>query len=330
MSTPTSYHRIIRKTIIAFADLFNHIVLIRENKDGSENERFVVPIAYATKEKYFDRIEGDPEANKKIQMTLPRLSYEMTGFSYDPTRKLNTNVKNFALDQDHALLSQYNPVPYNFNFSLYMYTRTIEDSTQILEHILPYFTPDYTIKINMIPEMNIVKELPIILDNSSYDIGYEGDFNSEIRHVIWTLTFTVKGYLFGGIQQPKIIKETIQNTYIDYNMSNHNVKYYLSAGGYGKYKTEELVYQGLSLSNSTATGIVEHWESHEHILEIKDISGKFVLGHPIKGNESLASWELAKINNDVTNISTITTTPSPNTANADSNYTYNEIITRYE
>ena len=166
MSSLTHYHKTIRKITTSFASLFNNIVLIRYNPDGSENQRQVVPLEFGDKEKYTKRLEGDPELQKKIQLLLPKMSYELTGFRYDQNRKLNTNNRNFApgLSAD-TTLSQFNPVPYDFNFALTIYTRTIEDANQILEQILPYFTPDYSLRLNLIPEMNISKTVPIGLDS---------------------------------------------------------------------------------------------------------------------------------------------------------------------
>jgi hypothetical protein len=163
----------IRKLTVAFGDLFNNITLVRYNPDQTEQERFVVPIDYATKELYVQRLTFDPNLDKKIQITLPRMSYEMNGLSYDSTRKQITNIKNFA-SNGSSTKSQYMPVPYNFDFSLFLYVRNIEDGNQIIEHILPFFAPDYTIKVNMIPEMGIVKEVPIILNNTNYEVTYEG------------------------------------------------------------------------------------------------------------------------------------------------------------
>ena len=98
-------------------------------------------------------------------MTLPRLSFEMMGMTYDPSRKQNTNIRNYAQTAT-GVKGQYNPVPYNFDFNLYLYVRNIEDGTQVIEHILPYFTPDYTIKLNLVPEMGIVKEIPVVLNST--------------------------------------------------------------------------------------------------------------------------------------------------------------------
>jgi hypothetical protein len=172
----STYNRVIRKLVVGFGNLFDSITLYRFKPDLTESERFIVPIAYASKERYVMRLEEDLNLDKKVQLTLPRMSFEMAGLSYDSSRKQNTNIKNFAGTPPSGVLSQYNPVPYNFDFNLYIYVRNIEDGTQIIEHILPFFTPDYTIKLNLIPEMGIVKEVPIILNSTSHEILYEGLF----------------------------------------------------------------------------------------------------------------------------------------------------------
>ena len=207
-----AYNKIIRKINTGFSELFSNITLIRYNPDDTEQERFLVPIAHVTKELYVMRLQADPNLDKKIQMTLPRLSFEMNGLTYDASRKQNTNIKNFA-QTPGGVISQYMQVPYNLDFSLYLYVRNIEDGTQIIEHILPYFTPDYTIKINLIPEMGMIKEVPIILNSTEYEINYEGDRDSDTRMIIWTLNFTAKAFLYRDASDTGLIKHTTTNIY---------------------------------------------------------------------------------------------------------------------
>ena len=167
MSTPT-YNRVIRKMVVAFGNIFNNITLVRYNPDTSEAERMKVPIVYAGKERYVMRLQEDPYLDKKIQTNLPRMSFELNGIKYDPSRKQLTNIKNFAKASNaDTVLSQYNPVPYDFDFSLFIYVRNVEDGTQLVEHILPFFTPDYTLKVNLIPEMGVIKNVPVLLDRKS-------------------------------------------------------------------------------------------------------------------------------------------------------------------
>ncbi len=129
-----TYNRVIRKLVVGFGSLFDKITLVRYNTDRSEDQRVLVPLAYATKELYVRRLEDDPNLQKKVQIALPRMSFEMNGLTYDVSRKQNTNIKQFARTTE-GIVSQYNPVPYNFDFSLYIYVRNMEDGTQIIATI---------------------------------------------------------------------------------------------------------------------------------------------------------------------------------------------------
>jgi len=285
----TTYNRIIRKLVVGFGNLFNEITLVRYNKNNTEQERFVVPIAYAPKELYVQRLQGDPDLDKKVQMTLPRMSFEMNGLTYDTTRKQNTNWKSFV-NTGSGTLSQYNPVPYNFDFNLYIYVRNIEDGTQIIEHILPYFTPDYTIKLNLVPEMGVVKEIPVILNSSSSETEYEGPRSSDTRTIIWTLNFTVKGYIFGKISPINTITTSITN--VLRKITNTDVVTFnmLANNGTGIYKTNELVYQGFSENTSIASASVISWDPANLNLTLNQISGNFTSDYPIIGADTKASY----------------------------------------
>jgi len=283
----STYNHIIRKITVGFGDLFSKIFLIRYNPDLTEAERFIVPIAYSPKELYVQRIEGDYNLDKKVQMTLPRLSYEMTGMSYDSTRKQNTNIK-AAYNTASGTVAQYNPVPYNFDYSLYLYTRNIEDAHQIIEHILPYFAPDYTIKLNLIPELGVTKEIPVILNTTNFDITYEGPRDSDTRTIIWTLDFTVKGFIFGSTNTPKIIYTSITNILNNVN-ANQLVSLNVSTG-VGTYQKGEIVYQGYTLNMSTATAIVADFIPKNNKLILTNINGNFVSSHPIIGSKTNANY----------------------------------------
>lgn len=301
------YNRMIRKMTVAFGDLFNNITMVRYNPDNTEQERFVVPIEYATKELYVMRIQGDPNLDKKVMMTLPRLSYEMNGLSYDATRKQITNIKYFS-QNGATTSSQYVPVPYDFEFSLYLYVRNIEDGNQIIEHILPYFAPDYTIKVNMIPEMGIVKEVPIILKDTKYDVTYEGDYTSDTRMVVWTLNFTVKGFVFGATSTANIIKTSITNIYNKLT-DKDTVVFTLNALGESDFIIGELVYQGSSAGSSTANGRVVAWDSLNRKLTLNSLNGNFLSGQKMIGMNSNASWLFISYAIATVDYVNITTTP---------------------
>ena len=321
MSTPT-YNRVIRKLIVGFGDLFNNITLVRYNLDLTEEERFLVPIAYAPKELYVQRLQGDPDLNKKVQMTLPRMSYEMTGFSYDASRKQNTNIKNYANN-----LAQYNPVPYNFDFNLYLYVRNIEDGTQVIEHILPFFTPDYTIKLNLIPEMGISKDIPIVLNTTSQDIQYEGPREGDPRLVMWTLNFTVKGFIFGSTSTFSYITSSITNIYNEISPDNQIQFQLSSSGGFGNYQIGEIIYQGFSLGTSIATGKVTYWDPINNILTVTNINGNFVSNKAIIGATTNSNYLFISYQNFTPQeYASIVVTPTPTDANANTFYTYTKQV----
>jgi len=327
MSTPT-YNRIIRKLVVGFGNLFKDLTLVRYNPDLTEAERVLVPIVYATKEFYVRRLEDDPDLSKKIQTALPRMSFEMSGLTYDASRKQNTNFKQFAKTTS-GVVSQYNPVPYNFDFNLYLYVRNIEDATQLIEHILSYFTPDYTIKLNLIPEMGITKEVPIILNSTSSDIIYEGDKNNDTRMIIWTLNFTVKGFIFGKITQTGLIKTSITNI-LNQISPDDTVVFNMANTGTGRYQTGETVYQGYSSGTATATGKVVVWSNNT--LHLTNINGNFISSIPIWGTISNANYNFTGYN--VTSkrsedLAKIIVVPNPTTANSNGPYTYTTTITEF-
>ena len=290
-----TYNRVIRKLVVGFGNLFDNITLYRFKPDNTESERFIVPIAYASKERYVMRLEEDSNLDKKVQIALPRMSFEMAGLTYDSSRKQNTNIKNFAgTNVATGVIAQYNPVPYNFDFNLYIYVRNIEDGTQIIEHILPYFTPDYTIKLNLIPEMGIIKEVPVILNSTSHEITYEGGRENETRMIIWTLNFTVKGFVFGKSTEVGVINRAFVSVY-NLISDTDTVEFYLNLNsGFGTYKVGEKVYQGYTLDDTTATGIVVQFT--DNILRLKQLTGNFVSDKPIYGINTLANYNFTSYN----------------------------------
>lgn len=330
MTTLTHYHKCIRKITAAFASLFNNIILIRENIDGTENQRLIVPLEFGDKEKYIKRLQGDPNLDKKTQITLPRMSYELTGFSYDAGRKLNTNGKNFATNPSSpdSIFYSFNPVPYDFDFSLTIYTRNIEDGNQIVEQILPYFTPDYTMKINLVPEMGIIRNVPIILNATQTTIDSDGLFNTEARTIFWTLNFTAKGFIFGTAKDGSsgIIKH--ENINIKETKSSENISFDLNFynEGSGGYKIGELVYQGMNLDNSYSRGFVQNWSNNT--LSISNMVGNFKVEQTVIGSESLSIYKLKSISNTGVNVS-INSSVYPPEANSNSNWTANTTIIEY-
>lgn len=217
------YNGIIRKTIVAFGSLFSNIYIDRKENDsvtGQTVQRLQVPLAYAPKEKWIVRLDSDPNLQNHTYTTLPRLSFEITGYSYDPTRKVNRMNQIRCVDADQGnMKSLYSPVPYNIDISLYILTKTQEDGLQIIEQILPTFTPEYTLSVNTVSDLNVIQDIPVILNSVAVADEYDGDFQTR-RFVTHTLNFTLKLNLYGGVSSSGVIEEVNANLSQQPNMTN--------------------------------------------------------------------------------------------------------------
>ena len=219
------YNRTIRKIVVGFGTLFNDIQLIRYTRDmTTEVERFKVPLSYGAKEKYMTRLATDPDLTKSIATSVPRISFEMVGMTYDSSRKVATTNRNFAVGANNtSLKSQYAPIPYNFDFNLSVYVRNTEDGAQIMEQILPFFTPDFTVTMDFISTMGQKYDMPIILNSVSTSTEYEGDFLST-RLILWDLTFTAKAYIWPPVKTSEMITMSTANTYMNFaNSANGDI-----------------------------------------------------------------------------------------------------------
>lgn len=203
----TFYHKTIRKYVTYFGTLFNEIYITRDTTGTASDNSIRVPITYGPTQKTLARLDADPDLNRPAAIVLPRLSFELNGLSYSGARKLTTiNKGHIKIDatRDERLKYVYNPVPYDLNFSLYVMVKNAEDGTKILEQILPYFTPEWTSTLNLIPELEVKMDIPVVINNVSVQDTYEGPVESD-RLIIWTLDFTMLGYLFGPVKKTGII-----------------------------------------------------------------------------------------------------------------------------
>ena len=217
------YNQSFRRLIIAFGQVFNNIVIQRTNSTGGVTSRIKVPLAYAPKEKFLVRLDQQSSLNnREFAITLPRMGFEIAGISYDPTRKL-TRIQKFKQvksgKEGKVLDFNYTPVPYNISYNLFSFTASAEAGLQIIEQILPFFQPDYTVTINAIPDLSIKRDIPIILNSVNYEDTYSGDFTTR-RAVIYTLNFTAKTYLFGPSTSQKVIKTVQSDQYSDTDTVN--------------------------------------------------------------------------------------------------------------
>jgi hypothetical protein len=201
------YHGMTRKCIVAFGNLFKDIQIQREDIEGNKVQLVKVPLAYAGKEKWLQRLEQDTNPDlQNVGFTLPRLSFEIVGMTYDPVRKVNS-VNRLIKTQsttNNSVSKMFAPVPYTIDLTLYAITKTQEDALRIVEQILPFFTPQFTVNIKAVPEFDIVVDVPIILNNVSLTDDYEGDMLSN-RVITYTFNFQMKTYLFGPISDQSVI-----------------------------------------------------------------------------------------------------------------------------
>ena len=192
------YNEILRRTIIAFGTLFNNITI--QSTDNADNivSKIKVPLAYGPTQKFLARIEQSPDLNKSFQITLPRMSFEFIGLTYDPTRKVSTTQQFTVKDPDNGtqVKKTYMPVPYNMQFELSIMTKLNDDALQVVEQILPYFQPQYNLTVELVEAIEEKKDIPVILENITMQDDYEGDYSTR-RVLLYTLRFTAKTYLYG-------------------------------------------------------------------------------------------------------------------------------------
>lgn len=270
----TFYHKTLRKYVTLFGTLFNDVYINRVGTNGATLETLKIPITYGPKSKTFVRLDSDPLLNRPFETSVPRMAFEMTGLSYDPSRKLISSNKGYIKvnPDNNGVKYLYNPVPYNIDFSLYIQVKNAEDGTRILEQILPYFTPEWTTTINLISDMDVRMDIPVIISTVTSEDTYEGDA-SEQRRIIWTLNFTMKGYIFGPVKKPKeidsgLIKQA-QVNFFPHPTSN-------SSGEYVK------IYPGMLANGSPTTdpdltidkSLIDSDDDWAFIIERGDVSNE--------------------------------------------------------
>lgn len=275
MFNQTFYFSTLRKYVTLFGTLFNNIFIIRTDAQGNETAYIRVPITYGPKEKMLARLNADPNIDRQIAtLPLPMMAFEMTDIQYDPNRKLNTVNKLVRKDDTNPdiLKYQYNPVAYNIGFRLYVYVKNAEDGTKIVEQILPYFTPDWTTTVKLIPEMDIKMDIPVILQKVSQEDSYDGSFDKR-RALIWTFDFVLKGYIYGPVKTSKIIKYTNTVFYV----ASGDIKNAVGNTNPSMYITVQpgLTANGEPTSNAALSIPVDEIEADDdfgYVTEVVDLS----------------------------------------------------------
>lgn len=315
--------------MVLFGRLFDDISIIRKNtQTGKETSRFLVPIIYAPKEKMVTRILSDPDLLKSVGTILPRMSFEITSISYDATRKQNSLLRSSKSNTSTHMTSSYMGVPYDISFALNIYTRNIDDGTQIVEQILPFFNPDFTVTTNMIPDLGALKDIPVILNSVSNDIEYEGDYDS-VRYVNWTLTFTMKMYYYGPISYPKIIRTVYANTFNDPSLQSGYITRLNVINANGTFKAEDFVYTGNSFKTANAYGIVVNYNEQSGKLILGATQGRFYVNNTIHAVSTNGVCQIDSFEINPILLSSIKVEPNPINIEPTDDYGYNITVSEW-
>jgi hypothetical protein len=279
------YYEAIRKTVIAFGTLFNNIYIKHKNDEGKVVSTQKVSFAYGPTQKFLARLEQSPDLNKPIQITTPRMSMEIVGLSYDSQRKGGTMRSFTSTDDNNKPRRSYLPVPYNINFELSIFTKLEDDMFQIVEQILPYFQPHYTITITLIDEINEKRDIKFTLDNISLSDNYEGNFEQR-RALIWTLKFTAKTYMFLPISGNSIENSVINKVTLGFAAGensrtiNNDIDIVVTPSATKNY------------TGTVVTTIKQDTSSDDRLIYVDDVS-------------NLTAKSLIQINNETLYIETI-------------------------
>lgn len=245
------YHGAIRKYIVMFGSMFNDIGIIRYDKQGNRSQAIKVPIAYGPKEKFLARLNQDPALSRQVATQLPRMSFEITDMAYAPTRTVNKMQRNTAVgDQDSMRTkSQFAPVPYDISITLSAMFANNEDAVQVVEQILPYFKPEFTHSMKLVPDMEQHYDIPTVLQGMTIEDTYESDFQTR-RAIIYSFNFVVKGYIFGPVSNKGVIKRTI----VDFNVAEGDTLVDVTKGPNKRLTlTPGLLANGSPTSDSSAS-----------------------------------------------------------------------------
>ena len=191
------YHEIIRKTVISFGTLFNDVHVRHQDASGKDISEMKVPVSYGPRQKFLARIQQQPDLNKATQISLPRMSFEVNNITYDPSRKTGV-TQTFKVKDGKQVKKVFMPVPYNLGFELNILTKLQDDSLQILEQVLPFFQPGFTLTIDLVNSIGEKRDVPMVLDSINFTDDYEGNFETR-RALIYTLNFTAKTFMFGPV-----------------------------------------------------------------------------------------------------------------------------------
>lgn len=247
----TFYHQLMRRYIITFGNMFNDLVVQRLDSTSTRIQNIAVPLVYSPVQKFIARLEQDPSLTRQVAIQLPAMSFEMINMTYDGTRRLTSTTKN-VISYAKNVRYQFVPVPYNMEFQLYVYVKNADEGAQIIEQIVPYFGPEWTNSINLVPNMNIIMDVPCVLDGITLQDTYDGDFTSR-RAMIYTLSFTMKGYFYGPIHPREGDSKVIKKIQLDFMTPTSTSNTVTGADISTTGRTDRIILTAGLLANGVAT-----------------------------------------------------------------------------
>ena len=213
------YHKRVRSAVSVFGSLFNNLFVLRKNSAGETISQVKVPLSYAPKRNFISRLEAmnnGEQAERRVAIKLPRMSFEITSITYDNTRQLNKmNSLNKVLSGSTVSRQKiFSHTPYNINFDLNIYAKSQDDALQIVEQIFPFFTPQYTVTVKPFSNIaDLTEDVPITLTSTNFSDDFEGAIEQR-RTIIYTLSFEMKVNFYGPLNTSKIIREVSNNLFI--------------------------------------------------------------------------------------------------------------------
>ena len=327
LGNPQFYHRTIRKMVVVFGTLFNDLEIVRYTQAGVPKEKWKIPLTYSPKERFLTSITSDPNLIRSINTVVPRMSFNLDSLEYDVNRKQVSTLRNFAQNDDTSVNTQFVPIPYNFQFSLSIYVRNTEDGTQILEQILPFFTPDFNVTVDFIPEMDQKYNVPIILDSVASTVEYEGAENEgSTRLILWDLTFTAKGYIWPPVKSGKYIKTANTNSFIDLTNKDIQKVYVDYANGNGVFAQGET----LRANNSDLFGTVDYFSNTSSGILVVTGANKIIkVGDKLTGDYTGAAYNVTVTDINSLNVVQIKTETNPGNATLGDEFGFIDTIKEY-
>jgi hypothetical protein len=209
------YHSHVRKAVAAFGTIFNNIIIERKDSSGSVAQTLRVPLAYSTKQKFISRIEQVPtvESRGEVAIVLPRMGFEIISLQYDAARRVSPiHHHKKGSGSATSVKSVFTSTPYDLSLQLYVFAKNQDDGLQIIEQILPFFNPDFSITVNDLPELGIKRDIKLTLDSVAYEDQSQGTF-ADRASIVWTLTFNMKLNLYGHVGDQNVIKKAVANIF---------------------------------------------------------------------------------------------------------------------